>query len=156
VSDWESDEVYHLFTGQSLAEEEREAVYLAIWCFSSPPLSSSLQACSYTWPCSIVIMVLGEHERFFSCLTSFFSPPTHPRWSGRWTEWEQCENECRENVWLNSSAGSCWVERQLFSSHTLVSGSCSFRDENRPFMDGVLQLTSRGKGCMFFSRIYPK
>lgn len=152
VASWESDEVCNLFAGWSLLveeEEEGEAICLAIWYFSSPSLSSSLQACSYMWPCCVIIMVLGEHEHFF-WLHLFFSPPTHPRWSGRWTEWEQCENECRENVWLSSSAGSFWVERQLFSSHTLVSGSCSFRDENRPFMDGVLQPTSREKGCIFF------
>lgn len=91
LTDWESDEVCNLCDGQSpLVEEEGEAACLAVWYFSSPSLSSSLQACFYMWPHGIIIMVLGEHEHFF-CLHLSFSPPTHPRWSGRWTEWEQCE-----------------------------------------------------------------
>lgn len=151
VTVWESDEVSNLFTGQTpLVEGEGEVVCLAIWYFSSPSLSGSLQACFYMWPCSIIIMVLGEHEHFF-WLHLFFSPPTHPRWSGSWTEWEQCENECRENVWLSSSVGSCWVERQLFFSHTLASDCCSLRDENRPFMGGAVQPTSREKGLRVIS-----
>lgn len=147
VTVWESDEVSNLFTGRTpLVEDEGEVVCLAIWYFSSPSLCSSLQACFYMWPCSIIIMLLGEHEHFF-WLHLFFSPPTHPRWSGSWTEWEQCENECRENVWLSSSAGSCWVERQLFFSHTLALDRCSLGDENRPFMGGAVQ---QGEGAAHY------
>lgn len=41
------------------------------------------------------------------------------------------------------------------SPHTLASGSSSLRDENRPFMGGAVQPTSRDKGLfILFSRNY--
>lgn len=95
-------------------------------------------------------MVLDEHEHFF-CLHLFLSShPSQMKWQVDWVGamWTQC----RGNLWLSSSAGSCWAERQLFSLHTLPSGCCSLRGEKRLFMDGDMQPPSMAK-CLCIQQI---
>lgn len=128
--------------------------FLAVWYFSSPSPSSSLQACFHMWPCGIVIMVLGEHEHFF-CLHLSFSPPTHPRWSGRWTEWEQCELNAEKTC--DSAVQQGAAERKGSYSACTLCHQVAVPSEMRrgPSRMEMCSTPSMAKGLrVLFSRTY--
>lgn len=130
--------------------EEGEAVFLVVWYFSSPSLSSSLQACFYMWPHGIMIMVLGEDKHFF-CLHLSFSPPTHPRWSGRWTEWEQCELNAEKTC--DSAVQQGAAERKGSYSPCTLCHQVAVPSEMRrgPLRMEMCSPPAWQSGCGFFS-----
>lgn len=73
-----------------------KSVCLAVWYFSSSSLASSLQACFSMWPCSIIIMVLGEHEHFFWLHLFLSSHPSQMKWQVDWVGavWKWMQRKC--------------------------------------------------------------